>query len=56
MKDAGVPIWLADDLANMNNALQQAPEHPASGDFEFLTQARQVSIQDFAKDYADLFT
>ena len=55
MKEAGLPEWLADDLANMNAFHLQAPEQPASGDFEYLTQAKQVSIMDFAKDYADYF-
>ena len=55
MKEAGVPSWLADDLANMNAALQKSAKHEASGDFELLTQARQVTIDDFAQDYADIF-
>lgn len=55
MKEAGLPVWLADDLANMNAHLQERPEYPVSHDFEYLTHTRQVSLQHFAEDYADLF-
>jgi len=55
LKEAGIPIWLADDLTLMNSNWTKNFVHDPTDDFKMISDSQQVDVKRFAKDHADYF-
>lgn len=55
LKDAGIPVWLADDLTLMNSKWTKNFVHHPTDDFKKISDRQQIDVKHFAKDYADYF-
>ena len=54
MKSVGLPDWLADDLTDMSAYWRDSEEAPTPH-FQNITEAEAVDVNQFARDYAELF-
>jgi len=55
MKEAGLPEWLADDLAQMSKDWAAIPVHQPTKDFSKISNTHQYDLDRFARDYAAYF-